>query len=85
VGYAHFLARSAEIETALEVQPMSAGGQFAVPPAAAAVEFGNQHEPAIVGGIELASECGDLGFQFLEGKGGGEACRCAVHTGSLIL
>jgi hypothetical protein len=63
---AYLLARSAQIQAALEIQPVSAGGQLAVRPAVAPIELGDQREPAIVRSIELTCELGDLCFEFLE-------------------
>ena len=70
MGHAHLLARRADIEAALPVEPVRAGLREAVRPAVAAVELGDQAQPAVVGRVEVAGQLGDLGLEF----GRGEAC-----------
>ena len=66
MGDPHLFPRRAQIEAALEIQPMSAGMQGAVSPALATVVLGNQGQPAVVRGIQLAGELGDLCLQILD-------------------
>ena len=60
MGHAHLLPRRAQIQAALKIQPMRAGVQRPVRPALTAVEFRDQPQPPIVGGIQVAGELGDL-------------------------
>ena len=62
----HLLARRAECDPTLQVQPMRAGVAGAIRPALAAIELGNQDEPAMLGGIQVPCELGDLGFELIE-------------------
>ena len=73
--HAHLLAGRAQVQAALEVQPVRAGGQLAVRPAVAPIELGDQREPAIIGGIQVSGEFGDLRFEFFEGTGPRQAMR----------
>jgi hypothetical protein len=69
------LARGAQVDAALPIEPVRAGlGQAAVP-AQTAVELGNQREPAIGARVQMPGELGDLRDQVR----GGEA-RFAVGT-----
>jgi len=38
----------------------------AIRPAIAAIEFCDQREPAMLGGVEVTGELGDLGFELIE-------------------
>ena len=42
----------------------------------AAIELGNQHQPAIIGRVEMSGEFGDLGLEFADRKA---ASRSALH------
>jgi hypothetical protein len=56
----HLLARRAQVQAALIVQPMRTGAQAAISPALPPLELGNEGEPPILRGIQLAGEFGDL-------------------------
>ena len=45
---------------------MGTGEAGAIRPALAAIELGNQGEPAMLGGIQVPCELGDLGFELIE-------------------
>ena len=62
----HLLARRPERDAALEVQPVRAGAARAIRPALAPIELGDQREPAMLSGIEVPGELGDLGFELIE-------------------
>jgi hypothetical protein len=68
MGHAHLLPRRAQIQAALKIQPMRAGVQRPVRPAMTPIKFRDQPQPAIVGGIQVAGELGDLRFEFRQGK-----------------
>jgi hypothetical protein len=59
-------SRRAQVQTHLEIQPVRTGRQLPIRPAVAAIELGDQCEPAIVRGVQLTGEFGDLRFQFFE-------------------
>ena len=60
---ANLLARGPDVDTAFPVQPVRAGLRGGVGPAFALVELGEEREQAIVGGVEVADELGDLRFE----------------------
>jgi hypothetical protein len=66
VGDAHLFSRRAQVQPAFEVEPMRVGWQFAVRPALASIELGDQSEPTIVRRVQLAGEFGDLRLQFFQ-------------------
>jgi len=66
MGNAHLLARRAEVQTYLEIQPVRAGVQFPIHPPGPPIELGDQHEPTIIRRIQLTGQFGDLRFQFFE-------------------
>ena len=75
----HFLARGTDVETAFPVKPMCAGLGDVVRPALAPIEFGDELEPAIVCGVQVSSQFGDLRFEFAQWKTGFAARRSTVH------
>ncbi len=66
----HLLPRRAHRDPALPVQPMRAGLGGRVRPPRALVELRDQHQPAMVGRIDVAREGADLGSQFVDGAHG---------------
>ena len=42
---------------------MGAGLSEAVRPAIAAIELGDEHQPAVIRGVQMPGEFGDLGFE----------------------
>jgi hypothetical protein len=50
---------------------MGAGLRGAIGPSCSPVELADQHEPAMVCGIEMAGEGADLGGEFVDGAHGG--------------
>ena len=56
---------------------MRAGMQCPITPSAAAVEFGDQTQPAVIGGVEMTGKLGDLLLELVKGQAmnGGLAVR----------
>ncbi len=61
------------------IEPMRAGLGDAVRPALAPIEFGDEIEPAIICGVQVSSQFGDLRFEFAQWKTRFAAQRSTVH------
>ena len=67
-GHAHLLARRPEIEPAFPAEPVRTRLRGAIGPAVAAVELGDEDQPAVIGGVEVTCQLGDLRFKLTERK-----------------
>src|SRR5687768_10994136 len=79
-GDAHLLARGAEGDAALPVQPVGAGLRGAVRPAVAPVELGDQDQETMIGGVDVTGKGADLGGEFVDGAHGDSACGLWMRT-----
>jgi hypothetical protein len=82
MGHAHPLTRCAHGDAALPVEPVSARLRGAIGPALAPVELGDQHEEAMIRGVDVAGERADLGREVVDGTHGNilVSWRCVQYT-----
>jgi hypothetical protein len=64
--HAYFLARRPEIDPTLPVKPMRTRLCRPIRPALAAIEFGNQTQPSVLRGIQMAGQLGNLSGQLAQ-------------------
>src|SRR5262245_17348859 len=57
---AHLLARRADVDAALPVEPVRTGAGGAVRPAQSCIELSDELQEAMVRGVEVPGELGDL-------------------------
>ena len=55
-----------EIEPAFPAEPVRTRPRGAIRPAVATVELGDQHQPAVIGRVEVARQLRDLRFEFAD-------------------
>jgi hypothetical protein len=64
----HLLARSANIDSTLPVQPMSTRLRAPIRPTIASIELGNEHQPSMIRRIEMTSKLSDLRREIIDGE-----------------
>src|SRR5678816_2830796 len=81
---AHLLARGAEPDAALPVEPVRAGLRETVRPSAATIELRDQHEQPMVRGIQVPGELGDLRGELLVRDAAGVAAELILGASKLV-
>src|ERR1700744_5701577 len=81
--HADLLAGRAHIEATLPVQPMRTRLRSPIGPAVPAVKLRDQHQPAMLGSIEMTGKLGDLRAQLRHREGRRSGKGICIHERSL--